>query len=547
MAGYRVLVIGGYGFFGRRLVERLSRQPSLQVIVAGRSRPRAQALLDELGPRAEALLGCAVLDVDSAEFAAELLRLQPQAVVHTSGPFQGQDYHVAEACLAAGAHYIDLADGREFVAGIDVLDGAARARGLAVIAGASSVPALSSAAVDELAHGLARVDDIDIGISPGNRTDRGLATVRAILSYCGKALPGAGGRVFGWSGSRSHVYPAPVGRRWLSPCDVPDLALLPGRYAGRPLVRFGAGLELAFLHCGMNTMALLARFGLVADWSAHAGWLKRAADLFKSWGSDAGAMHVRVSGSDMQGRQHTRLWQLVATHGDGPFVPTLAAAALVRKLQQGGTLPSGARPCIGLLVLPDFARECEGLHIHMHPALSLYESVLGPRYAQLPVAVARFHRLSGRHRLAGRVRTAAPASFAARVLAACLGTPRGGSEGPIDFELDAQTEQECWTRHFPVGTMRSRMRLVGGRIQERLGAARLTFGLHVADGRLSMQLESMRFLGLPCPRWLMPRIVAEETGDADRLHFRVSARVPLVGTVAAYEGHLDLGPAEPGP
>ena len=46
------------------------------------------------------------------------------------------------ACIAAGAHYLDLADARDFVARIGTLDAAARAAGVAIISGASSVPAL---------------------------------------------------------------------------------------------------------------------------------------------------------------------------------------------------------------------------------------------------------------------------------------------------------------------------------------------------------------------------------------------------------------------
>ena len=54
-----------------------------------------------------------------------LAALKPDVVIHTSGPFQAQDYHVAKACIVQGCHYIDLADGRAFVDGITVLDEAA--------------------------------------------------------------------------------------------------------------------------------------------------------------------------------------------------------------------------------------------------------------------------------------------------------------------------------------------------------------------------------------------------------------------------------------
>lgn len=362
MSTYRVLVIGGYGFFGTRLVTLLSRQPHLHILVAGRSREQAEALVHKLRPGATSQLEATALDIGVPAFAQTLTALKPHAVIHTAGPFQGQDYHVAAACIAARAHYIDLADGRAFVAGIASLDAAATEAGVLVTSGASSVPALSCAAADALAAGMAHVSKIDIGISPGNRTDRGLSTVQAILGYCGQPLPGG---AIGWRGTRTHRYPAPVGRRVLSACDVPDLILLGPRFAGTPAVSFGAGLELSLLHRGMNLMAVLAQRGLVRNWAAYAPLLKRMADWFRHYGSDAGAMHVGVTGTGPDGAACTRTWSLVATDGDGPFVPTLAAAALVRRLASGRPYRPGARPCLGLLSLDDFAREAAGLAITM--------------------------------------------------------------------------------------------------------------------------------------------------------------------------------------
>ena len=361
---YRVLVIGGYGFFGRRLVERLSLQPGLHVIVAGRSAERAAALVDALRPQAQATLGAIAIDAQSDELASWLDGLRVRAVVLASGPFQGLDYRVALACAAAGVHYIDLADGREFVAGIGAVDVAATAAGVCALSGASTVPALSCAAVDELTRGWQQVEGIDMGISPGNRTERGLSTIRAVLSYCGRPIPhGDGATLTGWLRTRLHRYPAPVGWRALSPCDIPDLALMPARYPGRPRVRFNAGLELFLLHLGTNVLALAARLGLVRDWAAHAVPLKRWSDRFLAYGTDAGAMHVTVRGRDAEGRTARRTWTLVATGGDGPWVPTLAAAALVRKLAAGQAPAIGARPCAGDLTLEDLARETTGRQI----------------------------------------------------------------------------------------------------------------------------------------------------------------------------------------
>ena len=59
--------------------------------------------------------------------------LRPGLVIHTVGPFQHQSYAVAEAAIAAGAHYCDLADARAFVRNIGALDFAAREQGVAIV------------------------------------------------------------------------------------------------------------------------------------------------------------------------------------------------------------------------------------------------------------------------------------------------------------------------------------------------------------------------------------------------------------------------------
>jgi hypothetical protein len=76
---------------------------------------------------------------------------------------------------------------------------------------------------------------------------------------------------------------------------------------------------------------------------------------------------------------------------------------------------------------------------------------------------------------------------------------------------------------------------------EELGPARLTFTLLQDQGALQMRLDRMTFLRISCPRWLMPRVVARETGGADsRFHFHIEVDVPVIGNVARYKGFLRL-------
>ncbi|MDO9406096.1 MAG: DUF4166 domain-containing protein [Polaromonas sp.] len=184
----------------------------------------------------------------------------------------------------------------------------------------------------------------------------------------------------------------------------------------------------------------------------------------------------------------------------------------------------------------------------------LFEQVLGAGYGRLADPVQRFHRLTGRQVLTGCVETDAPATRLARGLAWCLGTPRQAASGALRFELDVQPDGQRWTRVFPSQTMQSRLARDGAWVVEKLGAATLWFELSERSGQLEMRMVRLRFAGVPCPGWLLPRVTALESGagtagqpPADALHFHIKAALPLVGVVAAYRGHLLLAPEEGAP
>src|SRR6185295_15428736 len=117
----RVLLLGGYGAFGGRIAERLARENDVEVVVAGRSLQRAHEFAARVQQGARARITPARLDGIQVA-AGDLAALRPLLVINASGPYQHQDYRLARACVAAGVHYLDLADAREFVTGIGTLD-----------------------------------------------------------------------------------------------------------------------------------------------------------------------------------------------------------------------------------------------------------------------------------------------------------------------------------------------------------------------------------------------------------------------------------------
>jgi hypothetical protein len=355
-APYRVLVLGGYGHFGGRICKALAQD--VTVIVAGRDAHKAENFARALGTTRNRAHESVALDHTAANLCHRLRALRVDAVVHSCGPFQGQDYHVAQACIAAGVHYLDLADGRAFVAGIGAVDTAASDQGVLVVSGASTLPALSSAVIDEHLGYFARLDTIDISITPGQRAPRGLATLQAVLSYCGKPFSTweAGGwrTVYGWQDVKRFDYPE-LGSRWLARCDVPDLQLFPQRYVGVQRVRFDAALELAVAQGAFWLLAALVRLGVIADAGRCAPLLLQCARHFDGWGSDAGGMHIGLRGTDHHGHPAKVDWHLTARQGHGPQIPGIPAIVLARKLAAGTLTACGAMPCMGLMSLAEFA------------------------------------------------------------------------------------------------------------------------------------------------------------------------------------------------
>jgi len=359
----KVVILGGYGNFGKRIVESLAKTEKVTLYVAGRNRDKAMAFIDSLcnngsNQDIKATLSPCVIDIFAEDFAEQLETLAPFLVIHTSGPFQGQDYRVPHACINAGAHYIDLADDRRFVCDISQLDELAHANKVLAVSGASSVPGLSSTVIENFQHLFQTIDTIDLSIAPGNKAERGLATVKAILSYTGHAITvfrdGRWQEVYGWMDSKINDFGGYVGKRHLANVDVPDLAIFPEKYNVTERVTFQAGLELPILHNTMLGMAYLVKSGLVKNWAPLAKTIVGTSNLFLPFGTDKGAMEVFIQGRNQANAPESVKWTLYAPKGNGPYIPTLSTIILAKKLLNSGINEFGAKPCVGLFNLSDF-------------------------------------------------------------------------------------------------------------------------------------------------------------------------------------------------
>jgi Domain of unknown function (DUF4166) len=540
----RVLVKGGTGNFGARLVEGLVATTDLDVTIAARHVGPAEALATTLRQRFPGRT------IDVHQFDASIAKpddlrgLRVWCVADAAGPFQAATPRLVETAIAAGCHYVDLADARDFVAGIARFDATARAARVLVASGASSTPALTNAALDALTARWRRIDRIEVALSPGNRQPRGLSVIKALLASAGQPTRvfrnGAWRklRVTGLLGRRR--IPG-LGRRWLFLADTPDLDILPARFVPRRDALFFAGLQLATLHLGLWALSKLVVLGL-PSLVPLARPLRTVADWFRAYGSARGGMMVSAQGIDGNGCALTATWTLVADE-DGPHVPVLPALAMIRGLASDRIDRRGAMPCVGLLSLSDITREFERLRIvtrAQRTPRAVFRRALGESFAMMPGPIRAAHEVADQLLLEGRGSVTGARTFPARLLARILGFPGDAPDVPVRVEMRALDKTEIWTREF--GTARFRSRIIPtnrGRVLERFGP--LTFQLQLtarADG-LDYAIVSGRFGFIALPSFLVPRSYAKERLDnSGRFYFDVPISLPGLGLLVHYRGWL---------
>ncbi|PHR59138.1 MAG: hypothetical protein COA43_09815 [Robiginitomaculum sp.] len=550
-----VLIIGGYGQFGQRLSRRLASLSDIRVLVAGRNIKKAEALCISVGGNLEAVFFDTYQDITK-----QLSTLNPSIVVNAVGPFQtvfGADYALANACIDLHIHYLDLSDSGTFTKGIDQLDARAKAAGITVISGASSVPALSSAITDAAQLQFAKLDSIEGGISPGGRIDIGLSVTQAVLSYLGKPLKvfrgGQWGDENGYSRVHKHTISiantAPLHRKF-GLCDAPDLLLFPDHYSGVDTVRFFGSQELWIIHISLRVLAWLHKKSWVKN-------LQNRARFFQWWGtqlgrfaSERGGMFMRFHGTDTHGKPQSLHWNLIASDGDGPFIPILACEILIKKWLRDAPR-SGARSAVSEISLAEFEAEFRTLSIlsaftPMQPAPYLYEQVLGEGFKTLPPAVQAGHKVSCYKIMTGRVDIQRGTNPLTNLLANIIGFAKTRSDAPITIHMDVQDGKEVWTRIIDGKAFRSTLSKAPkpNEIYEQFGPIKFKMLFRIANDKLHYDIVSARVFSMPYPKFLLPKSVTHECEENEceensKFIFDVDISLPLLGRLIAYKGWLE--------
>ncbi len=547
----KVLIIGGYGTFGGRLVDLLLDEPRLTLVVAGRDIVKAAAFC--VGRKGAAQL--VPLALDRVDCGHTLAEQRADLVVDASGPFQacGDDpYCVVRAALAAGSDYIDLADGADFVVGIAALNHLAQEAGRFALSGMSSFPVLAAAVVRHLAAGMEGVQSIVAGIAPSPYAGVGLNVIKAIASYAGKPVSvlkdGTWGKRAGFFDSRWLTINVP-GEVPLNPtrfalADVPDLKILPAEWPGLQTMWVGAGPTPAFFHRLLWLAAGLVKWRVLPSLAPLAPLMNWVVNSLR-WGEHRGGMIVKVTDNNAE-----RSWHLLAEGDGGPFIPSMAAEAIVRRCLAGRRPTPGARAGHRDLELDDYAPLLArhgiktGIRRSSESALTLYQQVMGEAGSRLAAPVRQFHAQTRSFQAKGKASVTRGSSWVAWAAGWVIGFPQDGRDIDVAVTVDIKGQAESWTRNFAGKKFGSRQRLGTGRYEglliESFGPLNFAMAVTAVDGRLVLALRRWDFLGLPLPRFAMPVSAASEHGADGRFNFDVDIGLPLFGRLVRYQGWLVL-------
>jgi hypothetical protein len=553
-----VLIVGGYGTFGGRIVALLENESRLTLTVAGRSLEKARTFCNARSA-AKATLVPAAFD-RNGDFARQLGSLRPDILVDASGPFQAygeERYRVIEACIGQGVNYLDLADGSEFVAGVGAFDAAARAAGRYVLSGVSSFPVLTAAVVRHLSSDIARVDVIRGGIAPSPYAGVGENVIRAIASYAGQPVPlkRAGKPAIGYpltDHMRFTVAPPgylPLHNTLFSLVDVPDLHALAELWPGAKTIWMGAGPVPESLHRALMALAWLVRWRLIPSLSMLAPLMYWATNHLR-WGEHRGGMFVEVEGVNGSGAPVKRSWHLLAEGDDGPLIPSMAVEALVRRTLEGCIPSPGARAAVRELELGDYEKLFAGRTIYTgvrHDTstgtVPLYARVLGDAWDKLPVELRNMHDIANSASAQGRASVERGRGMLARLAAFIVGFPKAVADTSVSVRFDASGDTETWFRRFGNDSFSSCQFAGRGRSEgllcERFGPLTFAMALLPANDRLLLVLRRWSAFGIPLPMWLCPRSDSYEAAENGRFRFHVEIGHPLPGLIVRYVGWLE--------
>lgn len=181
------LLYGATGYTGR-LIAGMATAAGLHPVLAGRDRAGVARVAEALG------LPFRVFPLDDpAALRAGLDGIA--AVLHCAGPFSRTSRPMASACLAAGAHYLDITGEIAVFEQLAARDAEARAAGITLLPGVGFDVVPSDCLAAHLARRLPGATSLLLGLQGSGRLSRGTLTTAIENQHRGGAIRRGGALV----------------------------------------------------------------------------------------------------------------------------------------------------------------------------------------------------------------------------------------------------------------------------------------------------------------------------------------------------------------
>ncbi len=340
------LIYGASGYSGS-LIAREAVARGQQPVLAGRNAAAVAALAGEMGLEYRAFA------LDDPGQVVEGIR-DMQAVLHCAGPFAHTCRPMADACLQAGVHYLDITGEVAVFEDLAARSAEAQAAGVMLLPGVGFDVVPSDCLAAHLKRRLPSATHLSLGFRSLGRVSRGTATTMAENMHRG-GLVRQGGAL------------RPVPAAWKT--RVIDFGSGPVKAITIPW----GDVSTAYHSTGIPNvevyMAAPRRLRLAARASRHLGWLLGSRLV---QGLIGRRIHAGLPGPTAEERSRGRsyLWgeavdgagQRVVSRLQGPEGYTLtaeAAIAVVRRVLAGDATPGFQTPSTAYG--PDFVLGLEGM------------------------------------------------------------------------------------------------------------------------------------------------------------------------------------------
>lgn len=549
----KILVLGGYGVFGGRLIELLLNIESLEIVVSGRDRNKAEDFCKKHSGDAT----LTPLALDRTDIALQLPEIKPDIVIDASGPFQayGQNrYATVEACIATKVNYLDFADAADFVFGVSRFDQQAKAAGIFVISGVSSFPVLTASVLREISKTM-EIHHVTGGIAPSPFAGVGLNVMRAIVGYAGSPITlfreGKRAQAIGLAETRRYTISVPgklpMRNTHFSLVDVPDLQVLPPEHPTMQSIWMGAGPIPEILHKVLNWMARMRSTFRLPSFEPLSPLFYRVLNLFK-FGEHRGGMFVHVSGA-ANNKPVEQSWHMLAEGDDGPYIPSMAIEAIIRKIAAGEMPKAGARSATRELELEDYSKLFATRPISMgfrqdqRDELNPFKQVLGSAFNLLPTALQNFHGSGQKQTWQGQAVVQRGSGLLSKMIGRVFGFPKTNDAANVRVTQIPNENGLSWTRSFDGKEFESFLKVGRGKdsylLSEQFGPVKVALALVLDEGKLRFIPRRWSIFSIPMPRILLPHGESFEQETDGRFSFDVQISAPVVGHIVSYKGYLE--------